>query len=43
VLQFGGMLHVASSNGRLDVVQYLIEKCGADVNADARDEVNLVD
>jgi ankyrin repeat protein len=34
MLQFGGKpLHDASSNGHLDVARYLIEKCGADVNA----------
>jgi ankyrin repeat protein len=26
-------LHLASSNGHLEVVRYLIEECGTDVNA----------
>jgi hypothetical protein len=34
LLQVGDMpVHLASSYGHLDVVRYLIEKCGADVNA----------
>jgi ankyrin repeat protein len=38
VLQYGGWvpLHLASFNGNLGVVRYLIEECGADVHAKNR-------
>jgi ankyrin repeat protein len=37
-------VHFASANGHLDVVRYLIEKCGADVNMkDDVSEFNLID
>jgi hypothetical protein len=43
LLQFGYMpLHLASSNGHLDVVQFLVEQCGADVHAkDSRQQTAL--
>jgi ankyrin repeat protein len=41
-MQYGGMaLHCASFNGHLEVVRYLIEKCGADV--DVKDDVSEFD
>jgi hypothetical protein len=42
VLQLGDTpIHLASSNGDLDVVRYLIEQCGADVHA--KDKVSEFD
>jgi hypothetical protein len=43
LLQDGTMLlHYASSSGHLDVVQFLVEKCGADVHAkDSRQRTAL--
>jgi ankyrin repeat protein len=41
-MQDGGVpLHSASLNGQLDVVRYLIAKCGADVNV--KDNVSEFD
>jgi hypothetical protein len=36
-------LHCASSNGYLDVVQFLVEKCGADVHAKDSDQETALD
>jgi hypothetical protein len=44
VLQNGWTPAFLAACRHLEVVRYLLEKCGADVDADARDEVvNLTD